>query len=363
MHEAETNKNLEDGRVVEETKDVKIFSSGLIISLILSVVSVVIFTWLIFSLIDPLEHPVMYYTIRIVDENFFLRIINTEEILPGQWVKPVVEYKIGFYILVPIALVCFVISGLTVLVKEFKRTKLLILVNWILYLIPIISSLFVNEYSYVIQWGSFVEWGAPATAYFKWFFLINIPLQISMLVFQEDFYQWVLSPIGQTKEESGNNFRTVTFFMFYTLACLTLIIFTIDYDFYFEFGVMLGLSLAFLSIWWGVGDSIRLILLMNKREEEFSKTNIVSLGFFSIVIGAVILIINIILGIITSFSYIPILFFFSCLFLIIGIAIGSLVSSSILGKIGYSINALCLFTVTILFIVLVSIMGYSDLFA
>lgn len=355
------NRN-QESRIPQEIAKPKILTIGFIISVILTVISVTILTWLMFSLIDPLARPVMYYTTRIVEENFFLRIVNTSEISPGQWINPKVEYKVGFYILFPIIMISSAISGLTFLVKDYKRTRLLIFINWVLYLIPIVSSIFLTNDSTQNQYTVFpgVYFDIYPVGILRWFIILNIFIQISLILFQEDFQQWILSTKGPERIETANNFRFITFLMFYAVAWLSPIVFMIDFDYHFEFLMILGLGLAMLTIWWVVGDSIRLIILMNKREAEFKKKTMIIFGVLSFVLGVIVLIVDIV--IFASVSFISNLFYFSCILFIIGAAISSLMSKSLIGKIGYAINALCLLSFALFFIVIAGIMGYSELF-
>ena len=353
-----------DIRVEADEKDGKILSTGLIVSIILSVLSVAIFTWLIFSLFDPVRILVLYSVNQIMDENFFMRIIFADQTGPNQWVNGSFQYKIGFYILFPIALVSFLISGLTVLVKGYKSARILILINWVLYLVPIISSFIVTN-NYLLNQSEIlpeIDLEMHPAGIFRWFILINVFIQISMLLFEEDFHQWILSSKGPNGTRKANNLRVVTFFLFYSIAWLSPIVIMINYEFSYEFLIFLIIGLALLVIWWAIGDSIRLAILMNKEGNEFNKNIMLLVGIISLVLGLSTIVANIVISTAITDFYLPLLLLVSCIILTIGTASSSLMSKSLLGKIAYAVNALCLVAIAIVFLVIVGIRGYSGLF-
>ncbi len=352
----------EESRTTDIIVEKKIFPYGLVISIILSAISVAIFTWLIFSFVDPTEVSSESCTQEIYLENFFIRLIFTEEALPGIWIKPIIEYKLGFYFLVPIAMISFAISGLTFLVKGYKKTRLLIFFNWAIYLVPIISSILVNEYNNSIPWFGLIHVDTTPTTIFGIYFWINILLQISLLTFEEDFYQWILSPKGPNNIDSANNPRVIIFILFYLVAWLSPIILMINIQYAVTFIAIFGLGLALLLIWWCVSDSIRLIILMNKNTEGLRKNVQLTLSAISAVLGiSVIMIYGLILLSLTNYT--PILYTINFSFLIIGVGFGALSSKSLTGKIGYVLNTLGLLAFIIIpLIVIFAMMGWENLF-
>ena len=180
---SETIDTNEEIRITDTIAEKKKFPYGLLISVILSAISAAIITWLILSIVISTYNPFISSTQEIYFENFFLQIIYTEEISPGLWMNPIIKYKIGLYILLPIAMISFAISGLTILVKDYKQTKLLIYINWIIYLASTISSIFIYGYNFPIDWFGYVNLFSIPTVIFVIYFMINILFQVSLLSF------------------------------------------------------------------------------------------------------------------------------------------------------------------------------------
>lgn len=358
---SETIDTNEESRITDTFAEKKKFPYGLVISVILSAFSAAIITWLILSIVISTYNPFISWNQEIYFENFFLQIIYSEEISPGLWMNRIIKYKIGFYILLPIAMISFAISGLTILVKDYKQTKLLIFLNWGIYLTSTISSIFINGYNTPVYWfGHFDIFSIP-TIIFAVYFMINIFFQISLLSFEEDFYQWILSPRGPNKIDSANNPRVIIFFILYLLAWFSPLILMFSNNYGLTFMAIFGIGLCLLTIWWSVGDSIRLIILMNKNTQELEKNAQLTFSILSIIGGIYVTVIESI-NLFSTNAFIPIRYILSFTLLIIGTGFGALSSKSIIGKIGYALNTLCLLAFIIIpFIVTIGIMGWENL--
>jgi len=192
-----------------ERKERNVF--GFILTIAINLIAIALITTLIFQIPMPVKTPLGIITF----DNFFYKSQSTADF--ALWFAP----TSGFYLFLPIIVICQTLSGTTIFVANIKHTKIILLVNLITYLIPVISSIIVAVQLSSIQYFLTLTTGWINTWYIGFLpLLLHLPLQLSLLLRKQTFKTWF--SLNQQTDIENTEKSNKYFFSFYSKVMILL---------------------------------------------------------------------------------------------------------------------------------------------
>ncbi len=223
------------------------------ISIVLNLVAMILLT----SLILLIHLPINVGVGVVLISNFFYNSVSA--IVVDIWFSP----NMGFGIFLPIIMICLYIAGTTMLVRNFERTKKLILINQLTYIIPIIGAIISAirlsniHYSLNVSTGWFNTWYIGFLP-----LMLHLPFQVNLLLKKQSFAQWngssnTLTSVNTSKKtNTKRKWFSSIMLNFYLCNYLAILIYIINSYFIVKHFWIIFIPYVLYILWWILGELI-----------------------------------------------------------------------------------------------------------
>ncbi|HUT81852.1 MAG TPA: hypothetical protein VMZ29_11670 [Candidatus Bathyarchaeia archaeon] len=238
------------------------------LSLLGSSIAIGLLLLLIFFLPNGYPSSDTSSTIQIIYDNFIFNVVYYFNQV--YYVSPEINGTYFYYIIITIIILLLIICGTGFFVTNKKARNVLILYNWILYIVLMIV--------YLIYFKLYVFYFTE-NELFHCFgtipILLNVPIQIALLIDGNSFLDWTKFKISKNEEFVKKDFiyRRIVASLFllpyFFIAIIPILITSnlqaFDYHEYYFFGFAVGLPIYL--VWFFVGEVLR-IIVTNKEIER-----------------------------------------------------------------------------------------------